>query len=68
MQQTFLRLPVRHTEDEATKETENFAYSVAREAVPDFLNKRARLAASAPRIITGDCKQLSGTIYKAVEN
>ena len=68
MQQIFLRLPVGHTEDEATKETEDFAYSVAREAVPDFLNKRARLTASAPRIITSDCNRLSGTIYKEVGN
>ena len=59
------------------KETEDFAYSVVREAVPAALVPKQVEIASANDptlqlvrqvIITGDWNRLSGTIYKAVQD
>ena len=71
------RLPVGQTQDKDTKETEDFAYSVVREAVPAALvPKQVEIAsANGPTlqlvrqvIITGDWNRLSGTSYKAVQD
>ena len=71
------RLPVGQTQDKDTKETEDFAYSVAREAVPAALVPKQVEIASAndptlqlvrQAIITGDWNRLSGTVYKVVQD
>ena len=71
------RLSVGQTQDESTKETEDFAHSVAREAVPAALvPKQVEIASEndptlqlvRQAIITGDWNRLSGTIYKAVQD
>lgn len=68
---------VGQTQDESTKETEDFAHSVAREAVPAALvPKQVEIASEndptlqlvRQAIITGDWNRLSGTIYKAVQD
>lgn len=70
-------LSVGQTQDESTKETEDFAHSVAREAVPAALvPKQVEIASEndptlqlvRQAIITGDWNRLSGTFYKAVQD
>lgn len=70
-------LSVGQTQDESTKETEDFAHSVAREAVPAALvPKQVEIASEndptlqlvRQAITTGDWNRLSGTFYKAVQD
>jgi len=70
------RLPVSSTQDEDTRETEDFAYSVASAAVPAALLLKQVETATAndptlpivrKAVTTGDWTQLSDTIYKAVK-
>ena len=70
------RLPVGQTQNEETSETEDFAYSVAIEAMPAALRPKQVEIASADdttlqlvrqAIMTGDWSRLSGTVYKAVQ-
>ena len=71
------RLPIGQTQDEDTRETEDFAYSVASEAMPAALMPKQVEIASADDptlhlvrqpVMTGDWSQLSGTTYKAVQD
>ena len=70
------RLPVGSTQDDDTRETEDFAYSVASAAVPAALLPKHVETATAndptlwlvrKAVTTGDWTQLSGTTYKAVK-
>ena len=70
------RLPVGSTRDDDTRETEDFAYSVASAAVPGALLPKHVETATAndptlwlvrKAVTTGDWTQLSGTTYKAVK-
>ena len=70
------RPPVGQTQNEETSETEDFAYSVAVEAMPAALEPKQVELASADdttlqlvrqAIMTGDRSRFSGTVYKAVE-
>ena len=70
------RLPVGSTQDDDTRETEDFAYSVASAAVPAALMSKQVKTATAndptlqivrKAVMTGDWTQLSGTTYKAVK-
>ena len=70
-------LSVGSTQDEDTRESEDFAYSVASAAVPaalllkqietDIANNTSLQVVRKP-VTTGDWTQLSGTIYKAVKD
>ena len=71
------RLPIGQTQDEDTRETEDFAYSVASEAMPAALMPKQVEIASADdptlhlvrqAVMIGDWSQLSGTTYKAVQD
>lgn len=71
------RLPVGHTQDKDTVETEDFAYSVVTGAMPAALTPKQVETASAEdptlqlvrqAVITGDWSKLSGTSYKAVKD
>ena len=70
------RLPVGSTQDDDTRETEDFAYSVASAAVPAaLLPKHVETATTndltlrlvRKAVTLGDWTQLSGTTYKAVK-
>ena len=70
------RLPVGSNQDDDTRETEDFAYSVASAAVPAALLPKQVETATAndptlqilrKAVMTGDWTQLSGTTYKAVK-
>ena len=70
------RLPVGSTQDDDTRETEDFAYSVASAAVPAALLPKHVETATAndptlrlvrKAVTTGDWTQLPGPTYKAVK-
>ena len=70
------RLPVGATQDHETQATEEFAYSVASEAVPAALvpkevetasEKDPTLRLVRHAVMTDDWSQLQGTIYKAIK-
>ena len=70
------RLPVGQTQNEETNETEDFAYSVAIEAMPAAsVSKQVEVAPAddttlqlvRQAIMTGDWSCLSGTVYKVVQ-
>ena len=70
------RLPIGSTQDDDTRKTEDFAYSVASAAVPAALLPKQVETATAndptlrivhKAVMTGDWTQLSGTTYKAVK-
>ena len=69
------RLPVNASQDHETQATEEFAYSVAREAVPAALvpkeveiasEKDPTLQLVCNAVITDDWSKLQGTTYKAI--
>ena len=70
------RLPIGHTQNKETSETEDFACSVAIDAIPAALVPKQEELASADdptlqpvrqAIMTDDWSRLTGTIYKAMQ-